>query len=346
MKRYVYMLEPSDRAELNDDHVGLSDTCPLDDLAERQFLAMALLRLSERQERVVRLRYGIGGVGEHTLKEIGEEIGTGREQARRILEKALRRLRYHARSFDPQRCINDRKVEQTMQSAYAREPERKTGDAGSMARPGRAPDSRVAHHRPTSHSTGSRQLAHRVSSTRDSGSANARSSRSEPAPPFSGIILLLVLGCFLFVIGFDSATAYNLTAELGAGIALFLHGLAVSLGAGIVTFALDEARFHDQPNASAMNNRWIVALCLTVTLGAVFGILDPCQDFLNRMVAATPVKFQSSTALIVMSCSTWIVLIGIAYICGLSGRIRVRCARNWRGSPTSLCDPLGIARCE
>lgn len=300
MKRYVYMLEPSDRAELNDDDVGMSDTCPLDGLAEKQFVAMALLHLSERQERVVRLRYGIGGIGEHTLKEIGEEIGTCREQARRILEKALRRLRYHARSFDPQRCIKDRNVEQTMQSACTREPERKTGDASSIARPGRASVGRVANHRPTLHSTEARQLARRASPTRDAGFAHARSSRSEPAPPFSGIILLLVLGSFLFVIGLDSATAYNLTRVLGAGITLFLHGLAVSLGAGIVIFALDEARFHDQPNASAMNNRWIVALCLTVTLGAVFGILDPCQDFLNRMVAATPVKFQSSTAMIVI----------------------------------------------
>ena len=63
VKRYVYMLEPSDRVELNDDDVGSSDDRALDCLADREFLAAALLCLKPREERLIRLRYGIGGIG-------------------------------------------------------------------------------------------------------------------------------------------------------------------------------------------------------------------------------------------------------------------------------------------
>jgi RNA polymerase primary sigma factor len=49
--------------------------------------------LSPREEKVIRLRFGIGCEREHTLEEIGQEFDVTRERIRQIEAKALRRLR-------------------------------------------------------------------------------------------------------------------------------------------------------------------------------------------------------------------------------------------------------------
>ena len=52
----------------------------------------SLLTLSEREERVIRMRYGIDGVGVHTLEEVGQEFCVTRERIRQIEIKALQKL--------------------------------------------------------------------------------------------------------------------------------------------------------------------------------------------------------------------------------------------------------------
>ena len=55
--------------------------------------AMELLSgLDEREETVLRLRFGLGGTEPKTLKEIGAELGLTRERVRQIETEALRRL--------------------------------------------------------------------------------------------------------------------------------------------------------------------------------------------------------------------------------------------------------------
>jgi RNA polymerase primary sigma factor len=49
--------------------------------------------LSPREEKVIRLRFGIGCEREHTLEEIGQEFEVTRERIRQIEAKALRQLR-------------------------------------------------------------------------------------------------------------------------------------------------------------------------------------------------------------------------------------------------------------
>jgi RNA polymerase primary sigma factor len=49
--------------------------------------------LSPREEKILRLRYGIGGENEHTLEEIGRMFNVSRERIRQIEKKALNRLR-------------------------------------------------------------------------------------------------------------------------------------------------------------------------------------------------------------------------------------------------------------
>jgi len=52
-----------------------------------------LKTLSPREEKVIRLRFGIGCEREHTLEEIGQEFDLTRERIRQIEDKALRHLR-------------------------------------------------------------------------------------------------------------------------------------------------------------------------------------------------------------------------------------------------------------
>ena len=57
-----------------------------------------LATLTPREERVLRLRFGIGQATDHTLEEVGQDFEVTRERIRQIEAKALRKLRHPARS--------------------------------------------------------------------------------------------------------------------------------------------------------------------------------------------------------------------------------------------------------
>ncbi len=54
--------------------------------------------LSEREEKVLRWRFGIGEQTDHTLEEVGQQFEVTRERIRQIESKALRKLRHPSRS--------------------------------------------------------------------------------------------------------------------------------------------------------------------------------------------------------------------------------------------------------
>ena len=54
--------------------------------------------LSEREARVLRMRFGIGEAGNRTLEEVGHDFEVTRERIRQIEAKALRKLRHPSRS--------------------------------------------------------------------------------------------------------------------------------------------------------------------------------------------------------------------------------------------------------
>jgi RNA polymerase primary sigma factor len=57
-----------------------------------------LSSLTPREEKVLRMRFGIDEEGEHTLEEVGENFSVTRERIRQIETKALRKLRHPSRS--------------------------------------------------------------------------------------------------------------------------------------------------------------------------------------------------------------------------------------------------------
>jgi RNA polymerase primary sigma factor len=59
----------------------------------REETADVLKALSTTEEKVMRMRFGIGYDREHTLQEIGEEFGLTRERIRQIERLALEKLR-------------------------------------------------------------------------------------------------------------------------------------------------------------------------------------------------------------------------------------------------------------
>ena len=61
----------------------------------KEQIAEILSSLSEREQKVVKLRFGIGGGRPHTLEEVGAEFSVTRERIRQIEAKALSKLRKH-----------------------------------------------------------------------------------------------------------------------------------------------------------------------------------------------------------------------------------------------------------
>jgi RNA polymerase primary sigma factor len=57
----------------------------------------ALSMLSPKEKEILRLRFGIGEEGEHTLEEVGRRFAVTRERIRQIEAKALRKLRHPLR---------------------------------------------------------------------------------------------------------------------------------------------------------------------------------------------------------------------------------------------------------
>ena len=74
---------------------------PSDNAIERDLSAqtsLALESLSEREKKVLKMRFGIGERQDYTLEEVGKVLGVTRERVRQIEAKAIRRLRHPTRA--------------------------------------------------------------------------------------------------------------------------------------------------------------------------------------------------------------------------------------------------------
>jgi RNA polymerase primary sigma factor len=92
--------------EEGDSHLGdlIEDTnaiLPIDAAIQsnlRETATRVLASLTAREERVVRMRFGLGMNSEHTLEEVGKQFSVTRERIRQIEAKALRKLKHPSRS--------------------------------------------------------------------------------------------------------------------------------------------------------------------------------------------------------------------------------------------------------
>jgi RNA polymerase primary sigma factor len=64
----------------------------------RETTTRVLASLTPREERILRMRFGIGMNSDHTLEEVGHKFSVTRERIRQIEAKALRKLKHPSRS--------------------------------------------------------------------------------------------------------------------------------------------------------------------------------------------------------------------------------------------------------
>lgn len=64
----------------------------------REQIGEALISLTEREAKVLKMRFGLGDGNEHTLEEVGQQFKVTRERIRQIEAKALRKLKHPSRS--------------------------------------------------------------------------------------------------------------------------------------------------------------------------------------------------------------------------------------------------------
>ena len=77
----------------DEERVSPEDSAATQILKEQ--LASIISTLSDREQKIIKMRFGIGGERPHTLEEVGTEFSVTRERIRQIEAKALSKLRKH-----------------------------------------------------------------------------------------------------------------------------------------------------------------------------------------------------------------------------------------------------------
>ena len=90
--------EDSQLADFIPDAKAEDPASTAEDAAIQEAVAELLSTLSEREAKVIKLRYGLGNNRPHTLEEVGRELGVTRERIRQIESKTLAKLRNPSRS--------------------------------------------------------------------------------------------------------------------------------------------------------------------------------------------------------------------------------------------------------
>ena len=80
------------------DQAGVSPSEAVINLNLREQTAQVLKTLTPREEKIIKMRFGLEDGSEHTLEEVGQNFAVTRERIRQIEAKALRKLRHPSRS--------------------------------------------------------------------------------------------------------------------------------------------------------------------------------------------------------------------------------------------------------
>jgi RNA polymerase primary sigma factor len=90
--------EDSHLGDFIEDRNVLSPSDAVINLNLKEQTESVLKSLTPREEKVIKMRFGVGDGSEHTLEEVGQNFAVTRERIRQIEAKALRKLRHPSRS--------------------------------------------------------------------------------------------------------------------------------------------------------------------------------------------------------------------------------------------------------
>jgi RNA polymerase primary sigma factor len=99
-----------DESHLGDfivDRSGISPSEAVINLNLREQTAQVLKTLTPREEKIIKMRFGLEDGSEHTLEEVGQNFAITRERIRQIEVKALRKLRHPSRSHHLRTFLQD-----------------------------------------------------------------------------------------------------------------------------------------------------------------------------------------------------------------------------------------------
>jgi RNA polymerase primary sigma factor len=90
--------EDSHLGDFIEDRSAVSPSEAVINLDLKEQTESVLKTLTPREEKVIKMRFGVGDGSEHTLEEVGQSFAVTRERIRQIEAKALRKLRHPSRS--------------------------------------------------------------------------------------------------------------------------------------------------------------------------------------------------------------------------------------------------------
>ncbi|HEY0797000.1 MAG TPA: RNA polymerase sigma factor RpoD, partial [Acidisarcina sp.] len=90
--------EDSHLGDFIEDRQAVSPSDAVISVNLKEYTSQVLRTLTPREERVIKMRFGLEDGSEHTLEEVGQSFQVTRERIRQIEAKALRKLRHPSRS--------------------------------------------------------------------------------------------------------------------------------------------------------------------------------------------------------------------------------------------------------
>jgi len=90
--------EDSHLGDFIEDRAVISPADAVININLKEQTSQVLKTLTPREEKVIKMRFGLDDGSEHTLEEVGQSFGVTRERIRQIEAKALRKLRHPSRS--------------------------------------------------------------------------------------------------------------------------------------------------------------------------------------------------------------------------------------------------------
>lgn len=290
------VLDAPQRVALEDALDAVCDPPSLDLISDVATLTKFLSRLTPREERVIRLHFGIGVPGAWTLEEIGAEFGIGGQRIGQIKNKAIRKLRGQ---FNRQeRAIPTRDIKTELAKPHPELP-RPPAKAPAARRPvpkkiartrsGVEVDSAVLAQRQLENQRATQHFTAKNPVSKDS-------ERLRLFDGFSTLFFHLVLAWVLFTLGTERSLIHHFALASGPISALLAFMSLLILSLTFVPISLSEFDYILYRSASSAPGLHICLYATLLALGAYVLSSDGLDRELAMISKAAPAKYQSDLA--------------------------------------------------